>query len=92
MQHQNINYSIDKNDIIKMNNFNLSEYDLSTRKSEDLNDFKLLFNIIINNNITTLSNLFEIISSSDNDNLFKILKSNAYLINCLIKENIYKGE
>lgn len=82
----------DKSDIIKMNNFDLSEYDVTTRKSEELSDFKLLFNLIIDNNITTLSKLFEIISNSDNDNLFKILKSNAYLINCLIKENIYKGE
>lgn len=82
----------DKNEIIKMNNFNLYEYDTTSRKAEELNDFKLLMNIIINNNITTLSKLFEIISNADNDNLFKILKSNAYLINCLIKENIYKGE
>lgn len=81
----------DKNDITKMNNFDLNEYDVTTRKIEDLNDFKLLFSIIINNNVTTLSKLFEIISDSNNDNLFKILKANAYLINCLIKENIYKG-
>lgn len=81
-----------QNDIIKMNNFNLNEYDVTTKKTEELNDFKLIMNIIIDNNITTLSKLFQIISNSDNDNLFKILKSNAYLINCLIKENLYKGE
>lgn len=80
----------DVNNIILMNNFNLNEYDETTRKSEELNDFKSLINIIINNNITKLSQLFELISNSNNDNLFKILKSNAYLINCLIKENLYK--
>lgn len=94
LTHENEENKIhyNKNDIIKMNNFNLNEYDVATRKTEELNDFKLLLNIIISNNITTLSKLFEIISDSNNENLFKILKSNAYLINCLVKENVYKGE